>query len=70
MNLFLVRKVLIVLEVTVIKPGSEVPGRIGNPKNVNENSSSDRQPQQNGTGVQQSMLFFVKLSYLRCKYLI
>ena len=56
MNLLLVRKVLIVLEVTIIKPGSEVPGRIGNPKNVNENSSSDRQQQQqNGTGAQHSV---------------
>lgn len=55
MTLLLARKVLIVLEVTVIKPGSEVPGRIGNPKNVNENSNSDRQPQQNGTGAQHGM---------------
>ena len=56
MNLLLVRKVLIVLEVTIIKPGSEVPGRIGNPKNVNENSSNDRQQQQqNGTGAQHSI---------------
>ena len=49
MTLSLVRKVLIVLEVTVIKPGGEVPGRIGNPKNINENSYSDRRPPQNGT---------------------
>ena len=55
MTLSLVRKVLIVLEVTVIKPGSEVPGRIGNPKNINDNSNSDRQPQQNGTSGQHSV---------------
>ncbi|XP_078381273.1 uncharacterized protein LOC144664036 isoform X2 [Oculina patagonica] len=49
------RKVLIVLEVTVIKLGSEVSVRIGNPKNINVNeiSNSDHQPQQNGTSAQQ-----------------
>ncbi|KAJ7377288.1 single-stranded DNA binding [Desmophyllum pertusum] len=50
------RKVLIVLEMTVIKPGNEVPGRIGEPKNINADSNSDRQqPQQNGSGGQNSM---------------
>ncbi len=43
------------LEVTVIKLGSEVSVRIGNPKNINVNeiSNSDHQPQQNGTSAQQ-----------------
>ena len=47
------RKVLIVLEVSVIKPASEVMSRIGDPKPLVTESKMDQQqqqPQHNGTG--------------------
>ena len=47
------RKVLILLEVSVIKPASEVMGKIGDPKPINTADSKIEQqqqqpPQQNG----------------------
>ena len=51
------RKVLIVLEVSVIKPASEVMSRIGDPKPLVTESKMDQQqqqqPQHNGTGPSQ-----------------
>ena len=44
---------LIVLEVTIVKRASEVPGKIGDPKALNSDAGSERpvpQPQQNGQG--------------------
>ena len=51
------------MDVTVIKPGSEVPGKIGHPKNINADPNNDRQnpPQQNGTSAPQSMAGIVKI---------
>lgn len=51
------RKVLILMDVTVIKPGREVPGKIGDPKNLNADPGIDRQnpPQKNGNGAPQSI---------------
>ncbi|XP_073256997.1 replication protein A 70 kDa DNA-binding subunit-like [Porites lutea] len=45
------RKVLIVMELTVLKPASEVMGKIGDPKPFNTDSAQ-KQPQQNGNGPQ------------------
>lgn len=51
------RKVLILMDVTVIKPGREVPGKIGDPKNLNADPGIDRQnpPQKNRNGAPQSI---------------
>ena len=48
---FLHRKVLIVMELTVLKPASEVTGKIGDPKPFSTDSAQ-KQPQQNGNGPQ------------------
>ncbi|CAH3021049.1 unnamed protein product [Porites evermanni] len=45
------RKVLIVMELTVLKPASEVTGKIGDPKPFSTDSAQ-KQPQQNGNGPQ------------------
>ena len=56
LNFFWVyRKVLIVLEVSVIKPANEVRGKIGDPKSINTDSAQQQQLQQNGSGPHQNM---------------
>ena len=53
-NLILCRKVLIVLELSVLKAAHEVMGKIGDPKPLTTDSKGDQQhqqqPQQNGSG--------------------
>lgn len=41
------RKVLIILDCTVIKPASEIPGKIGNPRTATD-LTSGQPAQQNG----------------------
>lgn len=40
------RKVIILLEVSVLRPASEVAGKIGDPKAINAESKMDQQQQQ------------------------
>ena len=51
---FLHRKVLIVMELTVLQPANEVMGKIGDPKPFNTDSAQ-QQPQQNGSGPQHNI---------------